>query len=50
MKNPYTHAGYPKTVPGAPGAGHAAAEEPNTSRYDSVPEKTTPNRLMAKTH
>ncbi|KKW17171.1 MAG: hypothetical protein UY56_C0001G0025 [Parcubacteria group bacterium GW2011_GWA1_50_14] len=44
MKNPYTHAGYPKTVPGAPGAGQEATVEPNSSLYVKVPENNTPKR------
>lgn len=31
MKNPYTHAGYPNTVPGAPGAGQVMALVPKSS-------------------
>lgn len=45
MKNPYTQAGYPKTVPGAPGAGQLAVEA-NNSWYDSTPENAAPNSAI----
>ena len=34
MKNPYTHAGYPNTVPGAPKDGQDALVFANSSRYE----------------